>query len=191
MNKLKTMSDLKAFNKLFTDYQGRFIRFANSYVRDTVVAEDFVVEALMYYWENRNTLAPDSNVPAYILTIIKHKCLNHLHHISLKEGVKEKLQAHAEWELSTRISSLEACDPSELFTANAERIVNETLSSLPEQTRKIFIISRYENKSHKEIAEELNITTKGVEFHITKALNVLRVNLKDYMTVFLYLFYLS
>ncbi len=191
MNKLKTMSDLKAFNKLFTDYQGRFIRFANSYVRDTVVAEDFVVEALMYYWENRNTLAPDSNVPAYILTIIKHKCLNHLHHISLKEGVKEKLQAHAEWELSTRISSLEACDPSELFTADAERIVNETLSSLPEQTRKIFIMSRYENKSHKEIAEELNITTKGVEFHITKALNVLRVNLKDYMTVFLYLFYLS
>ncbi|MDD3358962.1 MAG: RNA polymerase sigma-70 factor [Parabacteroides sp.] len=185
------MSDLKAFNKLFTDYQGRFIRFANSYVRDTVVAEDFVVEALMYYWENRNTLAPDSNVPAYILTIIKHKCLNHLHHISLKEGVKEKLQAHAEWELSTRISSLEACDPSELFTADAERIVNETLSSLPEQTRKIFIMSRYENKSHKEIAEELNITTKGVEFHITKALNVLRVNLKDYMTVFLYLFYLS
>lgn len=191
MNKLKTMSDLKAFNKLFTDYQGRFIRFANSYVRDTVVAEDFVVEALMYYWENRNTLAPDSNVPAYILTIIKHKCLNHLHHISLKEGVKEKLQAHAEWELSTRISSLEACDPSELFTADAERIVNETLSSLPEQTRKIFIMSRYENKSHKEIAEELNITTKGVEFHITKALNALRVNLKDYMTVFLYLFYLS
>ena len=191
MNKLKTMSDLKAFNKLFTDYQGRFIRFANSYVRNTVVAEDFVVEALMYYWENRNTLAPDSNVPAYILTIIKHKCLNHLHHISLKEGVKEKLQAHAEWELSTRISSLEACDPSELFTADAERIVNETLSSLPEQTRKIFIMSRYENKSHKEIAEELNITTKGVEFHITKALNVLRVNLKDYMTVFLYLFYLS
>ena len=191
MNKLKTMSDLKAFNKLFTDYQGRFIRFANSYVRDTVVAEDFVVDALMYYWENRNTLAPDSNVPAYILTIIKHKCLNHLHHISLKEGVKEKLQAHAEWELSTRISSLEACDPSELFTADAERIVNETLSSLPEQTRKIFIMSRYENKSHKEIAEELNITTKGVEFHITKALNVLRVNLKDYMTVFLYLFYLS
>lgn len=185
------MSDLKAFNQLFTDYHGRFIRFANSYVRDQVVSEDFVVEALMYYWENRKSLAPDSNVPAYILTIIKHKCLNHLHHISIKEGVEEKLQVHATWELSTRISSLEACDPSELFTVDAERIVNQTLSSLPERTRKIFILSRYENKSHKEIAEELNITTKGVEFHITKALSVLRVNLKDYMTVFFYLFYIS
>ena len=85
------MTDIKAFNQLFTDYQGRFIRFANTYVRDTVIAEDFVVEALMYYWENRKTLAPDSNVPAYILTIIKHKCLNYLQHILLKEEIVEKL----------------------------------------------------------------------------------------------------
>lgn len=183
------MSDIKAFNQLFADYQRRFIRFANSYVRDEVIAEDFVMEALMYYWENRSTLSADSNVPAYVLTIIKHKCLNHLHHIKIKEEIDEKLLAHAEWELSTRIFSLEACEPAELFTAEAEQIVNDTLDSLPEQTRKIFRMSRYENKSYKEIAEELKITTKGVEFHITKALNVLRVNLKDYLPVFFYLFY--
>lgn len=64
-------TDLKAFNQLFADYQGRFIRFANMYVRDMAVAEDFTIEALMQYWENRNTLKADSNVPAYILTIIK------------------------------------------------------------------------------------------------------------------------
>ena len=60
-------ADLKAFNQLFADYQGRFIRFANMYVRDMAVAEDFTIEALMQYWENRNTLKADSNVPAYIL----------------------------------------------------------------------------------------------------------------------------
>ena len=58
-------ADLKAFNQLFADYQGRFIRFANIYVRDIAVAEDFTIEALMQYWENRNTLKADSNVPAY------------------------------------------------------------------------------------------------------------------------------
>ena len=45
-------TDLKAFNQLFADYQGRFIRFANIYVRDIAVAEDFTIEALMQYWEN-------------------------------------------------------------------------------------------------------------------------------------------
>ena len=52
-------TDLKAFNQLFADYQGRFIRFANIYVRDIAVAEDFTIEALMQYWENRNTLKAD------------------------------------------------------------------------------------------------------------------------------------
>ena len=44
---MENTTDLKAFNQLFTDYQGRFIRFANTYVRDVAVAEDFTIEALM------------------------------------------------------------------------------------------------------------------------------------------------
>ena len=152
-------ADLKAFNQLFADYQGRFIRFANIYVRDIAVAEDFTIEALMQYWENRNTLKADSNVPAYILTIIKNKCINYLQHIQVREDASEHLKNHAEWELNTRISTLEACNPEELFTAEAQEIVNKTLASLPEQTRRIFIMSRYENKPYKEIAETLGMTT--------------------------------
>ena len=143
-------ADLKAFNQLFADYQGRFIRFANIYVRDIAVAEDFTIEALMQYWENRNTLKADSNVPAYILTIIKNKCINYLQHIQVREDASEHLKNHAEWELNTRISTLEACNPEELFTAEAQEIVNKTLASLPEQTRRIFIMSRYENKPYKD-----------------------------------------
>ena len=127
-------ADLKAFNQLFADYQGRFIRFANIYVRDIAVAEDFTIEALMQYWENRNTLKADSNVPAYILTIIKNKCINYLQHIQVREDASEHLKNHAEWELNTRISTLEACNPEELFTAEAQEIVNKTLATLPEQT---------------------------------------------------------
>ena len=115
-------ADLKAFNQLFADYQGRFIRFANIYVRDIAVAEDFTIEALMQYWENRNTLKADSNVPAYILTIIKNKCINYLQHIQVREDASEHLKNHAEWELNTRISTLEACNPEELFTAEAQDI---------------------------------------------------------------------
>ena len=144
-------ADLKAFNQLFADYQGRFIRFANIYVRDIAVAEDFTIEALMQYWENRNTLKADSNVPAYILTIIKNKCINYLQHIQVREDASEHLKNHAEWELNTRISTLEACNPEELFTAEAQEIVNKTLASLPEQTRRIFIQrdrrnTRYDNQ---------------------------------------------
>lgn len=184
-------ADLKAFNQLFADYQGRFIRFANIYVRDIAVAEDFTIEALMQYWENRNTLKADSNVPAYILTIIKNKCINYLQHIQVRDDASEHLKNHAEWELNTRISTLEACNPEELFTAEAQEIVNKTLATLPEQTRRIFIMSRYENKPYKEIAETLGMTTKGVEYHISQALKKLHANLKDYIPLLVFLSYMN
>ena len=51
------------------------------------------------------------------------------------------------------------------------------------------MLSRYENKSYKEIAVLMNITPKGVDFHINKALKMLQTNLKDYFPLFLYFFY--
>ena len=186
-------ADLKAFNQLFADYQGRFIRFANIYVRDIAVAEDFTIEALMQYWENRNTLKADSNVPAYILTIIKNKCINYLQHIQVREDASEHLKNHAEWELNTRISTLEACNPEELFTAIKEIVPPAEMEEavFSEQTRRIFIMSRYENKPYKEIAETLGMTTKGVEYHIAQALKKLHVNLKDYIPLLVFLSYMN
>lgn len=165
--------DLKLFNELFTTYQSRFTHFANTYVRNLAVAEDLTIESFMYYWENRHSLTSDTNIPAYILTSIKHKCLNYLQHIQVREEAAEHIRKHAEWELHTRITTLEDCNPNELFSAEAMQIVNDTLATLPESSRKIFIMSRFENKSYKEIAEILGITPKGVEFHIAKVLREL------------------
>lgn len=184
---MEASADLRVFNQLFADYQGRFIRFANSYVRDLAVAEDITVESLMYYWENRHTLPQDTNIPAYVLTTIKHKCINHLEHLRVREEYSEKMQAHAAWALNTRISTLKACDPNELFTKEIQELVDKTLASLPEQTCKVFQLSRYENKSQKEIATLLGITSKGVEYHISKALTALRAVLKEHIFIYLFL----
>ena len=182
------MTDLKVFNQLFTEYQGRFIRFANSYVKDLAIAEDFTMEAFMRYWENRHSIQPDSTIPAYILTIIKHKCLNHLQHMQVRGQAAGHIQDHAAWELQTRISTLEACDPEELFSTEAMEIVQNALKTMPARTREIFLMSRYQNKTYKEIASQLELTEKGVEFHISKALKLLRHHLKDYLPVWVYLF---
>lgn len=185
---MDSTTDLKLFNQLFQNYQNRFIRFAYNYVRDLSIAEDYVMESFMYYWENRNSLDPHSNAPAYILTVIKHKCLNHMKREQLHQGATDKMQELADWELNTRISTLQACNPEELFSVEIQKIVDETLNMLPDRTRIIFTMSRYQNKSHKEIAQEFEISTKGVEFHIDKALKTLRKSLKDYFSVFIYLF---
>ena len=48
---METTSEIKAFNKLFADYHGLFVRFANTYTQDEAAAEDIAVEGIMYYWE--------------------------------------------------------------------------------------------------------------------------------------------
>lgn len=184
---MEKISDIELFNELFTKYKSRFIRFAQTFTRDAAIAEDFVIDALVYYWEHRTELSEESNVPAYVLTIIKHKCLNYLQRETIIKDASERLYQHAQWELSTRIATLEACEPYEIFAAEAQKIVNETLERLPDKTREIFIMSRIHNLSHREIAERLNISYKSVEFHITKALKELRVQLKDYLPFFIYL----
>lgn len=60
---------------------------------------------------------------------------------------------------------------------------------MPEKTRTIFMLSRYENKSYKEIAVLMNITPKGVDFHINKALKMLQTNLKRLFSTLSLFFY--
>lgn len=183
--------DLNVFNQFFLDYQQRFIHFAYTYLYDEALAEDLVIEAMMYYWENRERLPKDVNIPAYVLTTLKHKCIDNLRHQQIHQLASDKISQIYSWELSTRIASLEEFEPNEVFTKEIQEIVDKTLAVLPKQTRSIFMMSRYENKTHKEIADLLGITTKGVEFHISKAIRLLRHTLKDYLPTSLLFFYLN
>ena len=181
--------NLTEFNHFFIDYQQRFVHFANTYVHDEAIAEDFVIESMMYYWENRDRLPPDTNVPAYVLTVIKHRCIDHLRRLQRHQDASDEISRIYAWELSIRMVTLEDFEPSEIFPNEIQEIVNKTLDTLPEQTRRIFVMSRYENKPHKEIAELLDMTTKGVEFHISKATKILRVTLKDYLPAYILFLY--
>jgi RNA polymerase sigma-70 factor (ECF subfamily) len=79
------------------------------------------------------------------------------------------------------MTSLEATDPNEIFSAEIQQIIQNTLSSLPQRTREIFMMSRFGNKPHKEVAERFNISIKGVDYHIARSVKDLRVALQDYL----------
>ena len=180
-------ADIKRFNNIFVTHRDRYIRFAYSYTYNQETAEDLVTESLMYYWENRHRLEEVKDIPLYILVTLKNKCLDYLQRERTWNNIAENLLSNKEWELQMRISSLEACEPETLFGNEVQELVNQALAKLPEKSRHIFIMSRYEGKNYQTIAKETNLSVKSIEFHISKALNLLRKELKDYLPCLLFL----
>ena len=178
--------NIEVFNELFGSYRQRFIRFASSYIADAAVAEDIVMDSFVAAWENRRALSVAS-FPAYTLTAVKNRCLNHLRGQSVRMRAAEDIHSHGARMMQTRIATLQACDPEELFSEETRRLVQATLDSLPERTREIFVRSRFRGQSYKQIASEMDCTVKSVEFEVSKAMKRLRINLKDYLIVFLFL----
>lgn len=173
---------IRLFRQLYDDYHSRFVRFAATYVGMTA-AEDIVADCMLYYWEHSNSMESQHNIPAYVLTIVKHRCLNHLERIRKEREINNQLKNTNNWELDIRIHTLQACNPERLFSDELQRLVSQAIARLPDQTRDIFMRSRYEDQSHKEIADAFGISTKAVEYHITKALRSLRIALKDYLPI--------
>lgn len=181
--------DSELFARLFEQYKEPFARFAYSFVRDMVVAESLFVDALVDYWQRRDHLPENTNIPSYILTAVRNKALNYMRHQRVKQSAEEKILSKAQSDLEFRISSLESFTIEQLFVDEIGDIVRKSIAQMPEQTRRIFEMSRFENKRNAEIAAQLGISIKTVEFHITKMLKVLRENLKDYMLCLLIIFF--
>jgi len=77
-NEIHDKRDLEKLYELMQLYEKRFTHFAFSYISDSEASKDYVLEAFTDYWNRRHSLGEDPNIPAFILTVVKHKCLNHL-----------------------------------------------------------------------------------------------------------------
>lgn len=183
----KNNNDLLQFNKLFSDYQERFVRFAYTYVDDRMTAEDIVMETMMYCWENRLKLCFETNMATYVFTAIKNKCLNYIRDSQHTQTLSEELKQHLEWKRSIQIATLEDCNPEELLSKEMHEAINKALNKLPKTTKQIFVMRRFEEKSYREIANRLGMTVKGVEYHMTKATTSLRKSLKDFLPALVFL----
>ncbi|MDR1202915.1 MAG: RNA polymerase sigma-70 factor [Tannerellaceae bacterium] len=170
----------QSISEIYQQYYKRSFLFVKSYVRDDMAAEDIVSDTIINLWQTIRKEQVEFPV-ALLVTMLKNNSLNYLKHQEVKQSAIDSISSKMIRDLSYRTETLEACDPQEMFSTEITEIIEKTLVSLPEQTRRVFEMSRYENKSVKDIAVELSISPKAVEYHITKSLKVLRVALKEYL----------
>jgi RNA polymerase sigma-70 factor (family 1) len=167
----------QAFKVLFDKYFQSLCRYMFVYINNKAVAEDMAMDIFMYIWANRFTLQIRSSFKSYIFRAARNKCLNVINRDKTFVSINE-LDTELELLLPiTENTSLEAEDLS--------YIIEQAILNLPEKCKEVYDLSRSENFANKEIADKLNISTKTVEAHISKALKNIRESIRKNILFFL------
>ena len=174
--------DEAAYETLFRLYYDKLIHIAKTYLVHREDAEETVQDVFLKLWEQKDGLAKITNINAYLFTLVKRECLNHLRHDKIKKEYKDAA-LHRKNTIQYGFLKDEAA--SLLLENELEQRILKSLELLPEKCKKVFMKSRMEGLKHKEIAEELGISHKTVDNHISKALSHLRLHLKDFLSLFL------
>ena len=122
-------------------------------------------------------LTIETSLKSYLYRMIRNSCLNVIKH----EKVKQQHVAH-------ELAVMEVLHESVSQNVQANELeikIAEAMKTLPEQCRLVFQLSRFEELKYQEIADQLQISIKTVENHMGKALKLMRVQLKDYLPLFL------
>lgn len=180
--------DEAAFKVLFNDFYSKLYYFVLEFIPLKDIAENIVQDTLVTLWNKRNQLKDDSNLTSYLFTVAKNNALKKLR----DKKYSQKLFSNTidVGELDLNVETLSTVDTSVCAFMDIEQIIQETLTSLPPQCRKVFELSRFQEMKNREIAEELNISIKTVEKHISKGIKTFKVALKDYLPLVAYLFVL-
>lgn len=179
-------AELENFIHNFRNLNARGIAFANAFVYDNAVAEDIAAEALSVMWEKLQSGEHIAQPQIYLFGIIRNKALEYLRAQATRLRHQNSMTELQERDWHLRISSAQACDPEILYSSEVQDIINEAISSLSAQAKSVFILSRFEGLTNADIAVRLGIAPKTVEYHITKALKIMRERLKDYLPLLLF-----
>lgn len=179
--------DEAAFKVIYDKYAPQLYYFVYEYVPFTDIAENIIQETLMVLWNKKSDLTENTNFMAYLFTVAKNNCLYKLRDRKYKQKLFDSTGID-ELELKANLEALSTLNTSTVTFNEIEKIIEDTLKQLPPQCRTVFMLSRFEDKKNREIASEMGISVKAVEGHITKALKLFRITLKDYLPIVAYLF---
>ncbi len=169
------------FDDLFRQYSKPLFYYASKFVDDEA-ARDMVQDVFVKLWADQSITIKQS-LNALLFTMIRNSCLQYLE----KQKVRNKYFESAKLKLQEEELRFYMDERTSLIEQELEYKLNEVLNSLPDRCRQIFVMSRFDNKKNKEIAEELDISVKAVEKQITKALATIRSEMKDYLPLLLFL----
>lgn len=162
-----TSGDMDSFKYFFDKYYDDLCNFVNIYLRDKVLAEEIVQDIFVYFWENKEKLKINRSVKSYLYSASRFKSLNLLRDTKTRKRLVENMER-------TEFIQPDQAEDSVIDSVEFRKIIEAAIDQLTPKCREIFLLSKNQELSNKEIAERLGISVKTVENQMTIALKKLR-----------------
>lgn len=174
--------DIPAFQLIFHTYSPLIYSLAFKILKNREQSEEIVQETFLKAWIHRESLDESKDPWPFFYVIAKRLCFNELRSL--------KYDTLAQKEILLQMQSENA--QSNLLMMDIQQLLKESVALLPSRQQQVWIMSREEGKSHKEIAEELGISPNTVKNCLVQSLKTLRNTFKraDYLYFFLFLLFL-
>jgi RNA polymerase sigma-70 factor (ECF subfamily) len=163
--------DVEAFDLIYAKYSGKLYAFGLKYRRSVAEAEELVQSVFLKLWENHKNLKKESSFKSYLFTI----AYNDMCKLFRKWNYQQKFIADTLYEHSHPSNEIEEGIDYQSVLDRVEKIVEK----LPEKQRIIFIKSRQEGKSTKEIAKEVRLSPGTVDNYLSEALKFIRSRMQN------------
>ncbi|MEO1438031.1 MAG: RNA polymerase sigma-70 factor [Bacteroidota bacterium] len=157
----------QVLEQLFRKQHARLVQFAIRLCNDHFAAEEIVMDLFMDLWKRRDTISLSTNENAYLNRAVINKVYDYLK----KKNKADQTISYPE--KAPLVVNTNIQDKA-LFAKELEERIQAVIEKLPPRCKLIFKLNRFEQRSYKEIAEDLNISPKAVEKQISRALSILR-----------------
>lgn len=170
--------DPQAFRQFYDSHKKAIYAFAYTYLKSKSEAQEVVQVAFVKFWENRENINETLSIKSYLFKIT----INHIYNLLKRRNFQVPMEHH---ELNEPIA--DNSTQQTIQYNNLKEKIENLLNQLPEQRKLIFMMSRYGDLSHDEIARQLGISVRTVESQVYKALKFLKEHLREEI-LFLILF---
>lgn len=162
--------DQVAFTAIFEHYEPRIYPFVLKMTRSEIAAEEIVQELFIKLWTSRADASNITNHRSYIFRMAVNRTANYMRAIA--RNVRLVKNASGQMKVERNITE-ELLDMKE-----TEALINKVVEELPEQQRKVYLLSRKQGLKNDEIAQRLNLSDKTVRNHLSEALHSIKEKLQ-------------
>lgn len=166
-----SMDKESALEELFLYFYPRLFYFSKKFLKIEEGIDDILQEVFVKIWHNRKNIKSTETFNSFIFTITRNHLINELRRRLNNQKIRDEIQ---------KLSIAEEYDVLEqLQFKYLKEEIDKVVDKLPVRQKEIFLLSRQEGLSYKEIAIQLNITTKTVEYHINRATTFVKEKLNS------------